>query len=230
MDDLLGAAITAFWFGVLTSISPCPLASNIAAISYVGRRAGNARSVLWSGLLYTLGRAIAYTALGSLLVSSMLSAFAVSRALQKYMLVGLGPLLIVVGIIVLGVVRLPIGGTNFTERLQKRVDAMGLGGALLLGIIFALSFCPVSAALFFGSLLPLALQYESGFLLPASYGIATALPVIASTIVVASGAAAMKNFFSHMQRFDLWSRIVTGIIIIAIGVYFVAKYIFGLTI
>jgi|GEM_PF-1203257 len=154
----LGAAV---WLGILTSISPCPLATNIVAISFVSNRVGHTRQVLLSGLLYTLGRMIAYSALGALLVASVLAVPDLAQWLQKYMNRLLGPLLIITGLLLLEVVRLKVRGGGIAEGLQRRVEASGVWGAGILGIVFALSFCPVSAALFFGSLVPLALRHGS---------------------------------------------------------------------
>ena len=165
MEGLVGIA-SALWLGVLTSVSPCPLATNVAAMSFVGRRLASPRAVLASGLLYTLGRALTYAVLGGLLVASLLNAPVVSSLLQKYMNKLVGPLLIVVGVFLLELVSLPRGRGGVAETLQGRVERAGVWGAGLLGVLFALTFCPVSAALFFGSLLPLAVKEQSSVLLP----------------------------------------------------------------
>lgn len=158
MSSLAMAAASALWFGILTSVSPCPLATNITAISFVSRKTGSPVGVLLTGLLYTVGRALVYVAIAMLLVTSLLSAPAVSLTLQMWMNKLLGPILILVGMVMLGLVRIRFRGRGMSERLQHRVEGWGLLGALALGMLFALSFCPVSATLFFGSLLPLALN------------------------------------------------------------------------
>ena len=173
MTELLLGVASAFWLGILTSISPCPLATNIAAISFVGRRVESPFKVFLAGLLYTAGRALTYLVLGVLLVFSLLSAPYVSHLLQKYMNKALGPILILVGMVLLELISVSFSGPGVSEKMQKRVEVLGMWGALLLGVIFALSFCPVSAALFFGSLIPLSLRCESGVILPSAYGIAT---------------------------------------------------------
>ena len=136
----------AFWLGVLTSVSPCPLATNLAAISYVGRNVGSPGKVFLAGVLYTLGRVLVYVALAALLVASVLSSPGVSLWLQANLNKFLGPLLILVGMTLLGLLSLGLSGSGISERLQQRVDRLGLAGAGLLGLVFALSFCPVSAA------------------------------------------------------------------------------------
>jgi len=219
MSALGLAALSALWFGILTSISPCPLATNITAISFVGRRTGSPTGVLLSGLLYTLGRALVYTAIGMLLVMSLLSAPTVSMTLQTWMNKLLGPILILVGMVMLGLLRLSFRGRGMSERLQQRVEAWGLIGALALGGLFALSFCPVSATLFFGSLLPLAVKHGSGILLPFIYGIGTAIPVVIFAIVLAFGARWLGKMFERVTQVERVMRILTGLVFIGVGIY-----------
>lgn len=227
-ESILIPLASAFWLGILTSISPCPLTTNIAAISYVGRRVGRPASVLQAGLLYTAGRALAYLLLGVLLVGSLLSAPSLSQVLQKHMNMALGPVLIVVGLILLELIRLPTGkGGGLSAALQKKADFLGIGGAGLLGIIFALSFCPTSAALFFGSLLPLAVQQQSGLLIPGIYGLATGLPVLLFALLLAFGANKVANAFNRITAFEIWARRLTGLLFLLVGGYYCAVYFFG---
>ena len=158
MPELILGTLSALWLGILTSISPCPLATNIAAISFIGRRVSHGRVVFLTGLLYTLGRMLTYVVLGILLITSVLSIPQVSYILQKYMNKILGPILIFVGMILLELIRFNVTGCGFSEKMQRRVETSGIWGAGLLGIVFALSFCPISAALFFGSLIPLSIK------------------------------------------------------------------------
>ena len=151
----------ALYLGVLTSISPCPLATNVAAISYIGRKVDNPRSVIHAGLLYTIGRCLLYLGLAALLTTTALSIPAVSIFLQKYMHLVLGPVFLLLGMFLVGLLTFSSGGTMMSEKMQTRVDAMGIWGALLLGILFAVSFCPTSAAWFFG-LLALIMGSEAG--------------------------------------------------------------------
>jgi cytochrome c-type biogenesis protein len=228
MSEFLIGIGTALWLGILTSISPCPLATNIAAVSYVGKRVDSPRSVLMTGLLYTLGRAVTYVIIGVLLTATILSAPQLSHVLQKYMIKILGPLLILVGMVLLGLVGSGLTGSSTGEGVRIRAERMGLWGAGFLGIVFALSFCPVSAALFFGSLLPLAVKYHSAVLLPLLYGIGTAVPVVLFSVLLASGARTIGRAFDRITRFELWARRITGAIFICIGIYFSLEYIFRL--
>ena len=226
MEGFLPAA-TALWLGILTSISPCPLATNIAAISFVGRRLGSPREVFWTGVLYTLGRMLAYVALGILLVASVASVPFVSQLLQKYMNKILGPILILVGMFLLEMLALNFAGPGLSDKMQYRIVAWGVWGAGLFGMIFALSFCPVSAALFFGSLLPLAIKHESGVVLPSLYGIATALPVLLFAILIAFGAQSLGQAFNKLTRIEWWARRITGAVFVVVGVYYSLTFIFG---
>lgn len=211
---------SAFWFGILTSISPCPLATNIAAISFVGRKIGSAPAVLAAGVLYACGRTIAYASLGILLAGGLTAAPEVSHLLQKYMNLLMGPLLILVAMVLLKLLTLPAISGGIGERLWIRVERMGIAGAGLLGIIFALSFCPTSAVLFFGSLLPLAIKFNSGLLLPAIYGMATGLPVLFFAFLLAFGVNQFGRTYHRLAMFELWAQRITGIIFLLIGLYF----------
>jgi len=223
---LAGAVALALWLGVLTSIGPCPLATNIVALSFIARRARSPAHVVWTGLLYTAGRALGYLALAIVLVAGLLSMPTVSYALQRHMNRLLGPVLILAGMVLLGLVRVPAGErVGLAHRLAQRA-ARWEGGAVLLGILFALSFCPVSAALFFGSLIPLAVAHRSGVLLPALYGVGTALPVVAFALLTALGATWIGRAFDVITRAERWTRGATGVIFIVVGIYYALAYIF----
>ncbi len=226
MDGVLVAAASALWLGIQTSISPCPMATNIAAISFIGRRVGSSRQVFLSGLLYTLGRVVAYLVLGMLLVSLVMSVSDASMWLQRNMNKFLGPVLVLVGVVLVGWIRLPVSGGGVGEKFQERVESMGIWGAGLLGIAFALSFCPVSAALFFGSLIPLAVRENSTITLPVIYGVGTGLPVFLFAVLIAFGAKWVGSMFNKLTLFELWSRRITGVVFIGIGLYFCLAYLF----
>jgi cytochrome c-type biogenesis protein len=223
-----GLALTsAFWLGILTSISPCPLATNIAAISYISKRVQKPGIVMLTGVLYTLGRSIAYLALGVLIVTSVLSTPALARFLQQYMNKLLGPVLILAGLFLLKILNFSIPGLNLGARIQSAADKWGSWGAFPLGIIFSLSFCPVSAALFFGSLIPLALTHSSSILIPSVYGIGTSVPVFAFAIILAFSARSIGQIFNRISQAEIWARKITGIIFVLVGIYFTLMYVFG---
>jgi cytochrome c-type biogenesis protein len=218
---------SACWLGILTSISPCPLATNIAAISYIGKQVSRPGYVLMTGLLYTLGRSIAYVGVGVVIVASLLAVPDLSFFLQRNINKILGPILIVLGILLLGVLRLNISGPGYGVRLQQRVDRLGMWGAGVLGLLFALSFCPISAGLFFGGLIPIAIERQSSVLLPTVFGIGTALPVVVFAIVIAFGAHHLGKAFNRLTQIERWARRVTGAVFVAAGVYLTLAYVFG---
>jgi cytochrome c-type biogenesis protein len=226
-DWVLGAA-SAFWFGILTSISPCPLATNITAMSFVGRRVGSPGKVLLAGVLYTVGRALTYMMLGGLLVASLLSAPRVSLVLQRTMNKALGPILIVVGVLLLGVIPLRLPSSGLAQRMGARIVKWGPFGAFFLGVLFALTFCPVSAAFFFGSLLPLAVEQQSPVLLPALFGIGTAIPVLGFAVAIALGAKSLGKVLGKVTRIERWVRLATGIVFVGVGIYLMLVHVFRL--
>ncbi len=224
-EFVLGAA-WALWLGIFTSINPCPLATNIAAISYIGRRVGSPRQVFLSGILYTVGRALTYVVLGVLLVGFMLSVPQVSLFLRKYMNKLLGPLLIIVAMFLLNLIQLRFTGGGVSARMQKRVDALGIWGAMLLGIVFALSFCPNSAVIFFLTLIPFAAQQNSSVTLPSVYGVGTGLPVLVFAVLLALSAQSVGKTYNILSQIEWWARRITGAIFLVLGIYFSLKYIF----
>lgn len=219
------ALLSALWLGILTSISPCPLATNIAAVSFLSRKINHPRKVLWSGLAYSLGRVVAYVVLGAVIISSLAGVPAVANFLQKYMNRILGPVLIVVGLFLLDVLKLNFSGFALSVRKQNSLAESGVWGSFLLGVVFALSFCPISAALFFGSLLPLALNNNFGLVFPFVFGLGTGLPVVVFAIGVALGIKSMTRWFNKVARLEVYMRKVTGAIFILVGIYYVWAYI-----
>ncbi|MGV8124790.1 MAG: aromatic aminobenezylarsenical efflux permease ArsG family transporter [Candidatus Xenobiia bacterium LiM19] len=230
MESILAGALSAIWLGILTSISPCPLASNIVAISFIGRQVGKTGRVLLAGLFYTVGRALTYVILAVLLVSSLLSTPEVSMFLQEWMNKVIGPLLVLVGLVLLEVINLSMfRGRGISDSLKQKIEKSGIWGAGLLGIVFALTFCPVSAALFFGSLIPLCLAGAgSKVLYPALYGLGTALPVIVFAFIIAFSAQSVGKAFNSLTKVELWARRITGGVFIIAGIYLSLKHIGGL--
>lgn len=219
---------SALWLGILTAISPCPLATNIAAISFIGRKAGQKNHVIASGLLYSAGRTIAYVLLGVIITAGMLGSAEASRFLQKYMNEALGPILIILGLVLLGWVGSGASLHIGAEKLQEQAKKGGLLWAVPIGFLFALSFCPVSAGLFFGGLLPLALKHESSVLLPVVYGIGTSLPVVIFAFLMAFGSAYVGKAFNRLTHIEIWIRRLAGSAFIFAGLYYCLTHIYGL--
>ena len=216
----------ALWFGFLTSISPCPLATNIAAVSYIGRQVNRSGYILSAGFLYMLGRMITYVALGAFLASSTQSIPAVANFLQRYMNVLLGPVLFIIGIILLDIIKINTGGgLLFGDKLESNVQRFGIWGAALLGVVFALSFCPVSAALFFGSLFSLSINYSSKIIMPSLYGVGTAIPVLVFAFLLGLSTKLVGTAYNKIAIFEFWARKITAAVFILAGIYYCLKYI-----
>lgn len=228
MTEFAMALISALWLGILTAISPCPLAANIAAISFISRRIGSPYKALMSGLLYTAGRTVTYLVVGSLMTAAMVNAPFMSHVLQKYMNKALGPVMIIVGMFLLELIDIGGGKGIDGEKVQKRFESSGMWGAFLLGIVLAAAFCPISAALFFGSLFATAVKVKSIVLVPVFFGIGTGLPVMLFSVLVVIGAKSLGTVYNKIRTFELWARRITGTIFLVIGIYYCLKYIFGL--
>lgn len=221
MIELTAGMGTALWLGILTSISPCPLASNIAALSFLSRQPSDSKYVFSTGFFYTLGRMFTYFLVSIAIVYSFTSVPVTANFLQRYMSKILGPFLVITGLFLLEVFRLKLPSFSISIEKQEKLAGSGRPGAFILGFIFALAFCPVSAALFFGGLIPLVLNRPAGIILPLIYGIGTALPVAASAVVLTFGIKSAGMFFSAVKKFEYYTRIITGIIFIATGIYLI---------
>ncbi len=223
MEILIGLG-SALWLGILTSISPCPLTTNIAAVSFLSKKIIHPAMVFISGLAYTLGRMITYAVLGWMVISSLLSVPQVAQFLQKYMTKAMGPLLVITGLFLLEIFTVTLPGISVSEKHQNKLAESGAPGAFFLGLIFALAFCPISAALFFGSLIPLALNNKAGTLLPFVYGIGTGLPVLAFAFAIALGMKTVSHWFHRLAKVEYYTRRITGIIFILAGLYYMKVY------
>jgi len=228
MTEIFIGLASALWLGILTSISPCPLASNVAAISFLSRKIAHPALVFISGLAYTLGRMVSYAILGWIIVSSLLSVPQVAQFLQKYMGKALGPLLILTGLVLLEIIPLRLPGLSLSQKHHNKLAESGAPGAFLLGFIFALAFCPISAALFFGSLIPLAINSKSGIILPFIYGIGTGLPVLVFAVAIALGVTSLSHWFHRITRLEYYTRKITGVVFIIVGLYYTGVYILRL--
>jgi len=218
--------VSAFWLGILTSLSPCPLATNIAAVSFLSRNSLQVKKVLQSGVAYTIGRMIAYALIGFVIISSLLSVPIIAQFLQKWMNRLLGPILIIAGLFLLDILRINVSGLALSsERQQSLARKGGVTGSFALGFLFALSFCPISAALFFGSLIPLSLQNKIGHALPFAYGLGTGLPVLVFAAGIAFGVQSLQKWFHKVGRMEYYVRRVTGVVFIIVGGYLIWKHI-----
>jgi cytochrome c biogenesis protein CcdA len=218
------ALLSAFLLGLLTAISPCPLATNITATAYISKNIQSPRKVFWSGVIYTLGRATSYSILGLILFFGA-SKFQVAKLFSHYGERLLGPILIIVGLIMLNVIKLNfLGKSNLQERFSEKFKDKGHLGSYLLGVIFALAFCPYSGALFFGVLIPMTIVDASGLYLPFVFAIGTGLPVIFFAYILAFSVGKMSSYFNKVQRFEKFMRYVIGAVFILVGLYYLIMF------
>jgi len=213
-------ALSAFLLGILTSISPCPLATNITAIAYISKDIKTPKHTILSGLFYTLGRGISYTLLATLIYFG-LSSFQISRIFQGWGDKVLGPILIIIGLIMFGVVKINFKNNNqIIEKAKLWLSDKGYLGSLALGVLFALAFCPYSGVLFFGVLVPLVLQSTGGLILPPFFALGTGLPVIIFSILIAFSMQAVGKVFNIIQKIEKWLRYGVASIFILTGIYY----------
>lgn len=221
------AFVAAFFIGIMMAISPCPMATNIAAISYVSKKIGDKKHTLGAGIAYTMGRTLTYVALASLIVYAGINIQGVSLFLQRYGGLLLGPFLLLAGLIILGKIGLPsvpcgAGFESFKEKLSEK----GYFGAFGLGVTFALAFCPFSAVLFFGMLIPLALRAGDGIIIPAIFAFSTGLPVIILSFMLTYSASKIGQTMNRIQAFDEWMRKIASWTFILIGIYYISIQVF----
>lgn len=229
IDNYNLPALTAFLLGILTSISPCPLATNITAIAFISKDIKTPKHTILSGLFYTLGRGISYTLL-ALLIYFGLSSFQISRIFQGWGDKLLGPILIIIGLIMFDVIHVNLkSGGQKMEKIKLWLSRKGYLGSLALGMLFAFAFCPYSGVLFFGMLIPLIIKSASGLILPAIFALGTGLPVIIFSFLIAYSMNTVGKTFKAVQTVELWLRYGVASIFILTGLYyiqFLVKYIF----
>jgi cytochrome c-type biogenesis protein len=211
--------ISALWLGILTSVSPCPLAGNIAAVSFIIKGGTRTSAVFSRGVAYTLGRSLAYMALGWVISASLLNVPSLAYFLQTQMPKVLGPMLIITGLLLLGLFSFAMPGISVSQEGAEKLRKAGVPGAFVMGMLFALAFCPVSAAFFFGSLIPLAVTQLSTIALPLIYGVGTGLPVLLFALVIVFGISTVGRIFHVVSKTEVWVRRVTAVVMIAVGVY-----------
>ena len=215
--------VTAFVLGLMTAISPCPLATNITAVGFISKDIENRNRVFINGLLYTLGRAISYTVI-PLVIFLGADQFKFSGFFQQYGEKLLGPLLIITGLMMLDIIKMNIPGVSrLTSKLEGKTS-WGYFDAILLGMIFALAFCPYSGVLFFGMLVPITITSASGLYLPVVFAIATGIPVIVFAWVLAYAVSGIGSVYNKIKTFELWFRRVVAVLFIVVGIYYLWRW------
>ena len=222
LDNSTTPLLTAFLLGLLTAVSPCPLATNIAAIGYIGKDIEDRRRVFLNGLLYTAGRIIAYTLLGVMLILIIrrgASMFGIQKFIGAWGEKLLGPALIVIGLLMLFSHRLHLPQFGFSGNNAEGLKRHGGWGAFLLGMLFAMAFCPTSGMFYFGMLIPMSASATMGYLLPVVFALATALPVLIVAWLLAFSMQEVGRFYGWMKGIERWTTIIVGLLFILIGLY-----------
>lgn len=216
--------ISAFLLGLMMAISPCPLATNITAVAFIGRNIENKRKVFVNGVIYTIGRAITYTVLGLILYFGA-SKFYISSFVQSNGEKFLGPLLLIIGIFMLGIIKINFPGLGkLTDKFQNNNKKGSWLSTLLMGIAFALAFCPYSGVLYFGMLIPMTISSPSGLFLPVIFAVATGLPVVIFAYLIAFTLSGVGTVYNKIKNFENWFRKIVAVIFILVGLYYI--YIF----
>lgn len=222
LDSSTTPALTAFLLGLLTAVSPCPLATNIAAIGFISRDIENRHRIFLNGLLYTLGRILAYTLLGIILISILkegASVFGIQKTVGKWGELLLGPLLLVIGLFMLFGSRLNLPKFGFDSK-GEGLAKKGGWGAFLLGVLFAMAFCPSSGVFYFGMLIPMSVTASAGWMLPILFALATVLPVLIVAWILAFSVEKVGEFYGKMQAIQKWLNITVGALFVVIGIYY----------
>ena len=213
--------IAAFFIGLMTALSPCPLATNITAIAYISKKIDNGKKTLLTGFIYTLGRMFTYVLLAALIVYIGVNVQAISFFLQKYGERILGPLLIFIGLIMLNIIKLPsLKSGDKVNKIKEKLSEKGYLGSFLLGVLFALAFCPFSAVLYFGMLIPLALKYSDAFLIPSIFSFATGLPVIIFAFILTFSVSKLGKVMGKVQTFEKYMRYAIAGVFVIVGIYY----------
>ncbi len=227
LDSTNVPLLSALILGLMTAISPCPLATNITAIGFISKDIENRKRIFFNGLWYTLGRTFSYTAIGVILFFGA-STFQIARLFQSNGEKFLGPLLILVGILMFDFIKIRFPGLGgLTSKMEKKEKKNNWWSAFLLGVVFALAFCPYSGVLYFGMLIPMTISSASGLFLPPVFAIATGLPVIIVAYLLAFSISSLGGFYNKVKVFEKWFRRVVAVIFILVGFYYVYMFYFA---
>lgn len=224
LDNSSAPALTAFILGLLTAISPCPLATNIAAIGFIGKNIEDRRAIFKRGIYYTVGRILAYTILGIILISILkegASMFGIQKAISKWGELLIGPVLLIIGLYMLfgDKINIPKFGFDGGEK-GERLAGKGSWGALMLGVLFAMAFCPSSGIFYFGMLIPMSVTASAGWLLPVLFAVATSLPVLVVAWILAFSVEKVGEVYGKIQTVQKWLNIIVGTIFVLVGIYY----------
>ena len=218
--------IAAFLIGLLAAISPCPLTTNITALAYISRDITDRKYVAIAGALYTFGRMVSYFTIGAVIILAGVNIPGLANSLQSSGEIFLGPLLIVVGILMLGIIKIPaLRGGGRLAKIGERVAKRRWMGPFLLGVVFALAFCPYTALLFFAVLMPLSIESTAGITFPAVFAIGTGLPVLIFAVLLSFGVSKVSTWLDKVTAVEKWVRRIAAVVFIGVGIYYIILWI-----
>jgi cytochrome c biogenesis protein CcdA len=218
--------ISAFLIGLLAAISPCPLTTNITALAFISRNVTDRKYVAVAGALYTLGRMVSYFTVGAIIILAGVNVPGLANALQSSGEIFMGPLLIVVGILMLGIIKIPaLRGGGRLARIGEKVARRRWLGPFLLGVVFALAFCPYTALLFFAVLIPLSIKSTAGITFPAVFAIGTGLPVLIFAVLLSFSVSKVSKWLDKVTAAEKWVRRIAAVVCIGVGIYYVVLWI-----
>jgi cytochrome c-type biogenesis protein len=217
--------LSALVLGLMTAISPCPLATNITAVGFISKDIENRHRVFINGLFYTLGRAITYSAI-ALIIYLGADQFKFSGFFQRYGEKFIGPLLIIIGLFMLDIIKMNFPGMGKWSAKMQSKTKWGYMDTVLLGIVFAMAFCPYSGVLYFGMLVPMTVSSASGLYLPLIFALATGIPVIIFSWILAYTVSGIGGAYHKVKTFELWFRRIIAILFILVGIYYIIRVYF----
>lgn len=225
LDGTTWPIISALILGMLTAISPCPLATNITAIAYISKNStASKKKVLLSGFFYTLGLAFTYTTI-ALIILFGASKFHIAKFFQANGEKFIGPIMVIIGLIMLNVIKLNfLGKLNLADRFSEKFKDKGYQGSFLLGVLFAMAFCPYSGALYFGILIPMSMKYDAGFTYPLFYALGAGTLVLFFTTIIAFSVHKIGKYFKAIQKVEYYMRIIAGLLFVLTGTYYILIY------
>lgn len=238
MEELLNQLIetstiplfTALLLGLLTSVSPCTFTTNVMVLAFIGREVDGGRHSFVNGLVYTLGRIVTYSVLGIACIFILrqgASTFNIQSFVSQYGGYVLAPTLILYGLFLLFGDKLSLKKFGFraTDRSKQLTGTLG---AFVLGLLFALAFCPISGVFYFGMLLPMSAVETDGYLFPTLFGIGSSIIVIIIAWIISFSMSRLGKFVGRVTVFQKRANLVVGIAFLLGGAYYFCVYYLGI--
>ncbi len=214
--------LSALLLGLIVSVSPCALATNITAIGFISKDLENRHRVFFNGIFYTIGRALTYSTI-ALIIYFGADQLKLSGFFQLISEKVIGPFLLIIGILLLDFVKIKFPGFSGLAAKMEKKTSWGFTDAVLLGTVFALAFCPVSGVLYFGVLIPMTVVSAKGLYLPLVFATGTAIPVIIFAWIFAYTVSGIGVAYKRIKYIEVWFRRIIALLFIGIGTYYILQ-------